>query len=286
MTAVDAKLPHAEVIGTPIAHSKSPLIHGFWLERLHIPAHYEPCHVMPAELADYLGLRRTEREWRGCNVTIPHKEAAVLLVDVLDARASAVGAVNTILHQHDRTLLGTNTDVDGVAEAVAAGGWSRNETNGPAVVLGAGGAARAAFKFLAETGDEVRVLARDPAKARRAAADCGLSARIFPFAAASGAFAGASLLINATQLGMSGQQAMPGFVLDELAAMAPGGVVFDMVYAPLETKLLAAAHAAGLVPVDGLTMLIGQAATAFEKFFGRPPPRECDAELRALLTAA
>jgi shikimate dehydrogenase len=281
MTAGDARLPYAEVIGTPIAHSKSPLIHGFWLHRLHIAAHYEPCHVMPAELADYLGLRRTERAWRGCNVTIPHKEAAVLQVDVLDERAAAVGAVNTIVHQHDRTLLGTNTDVDGVAEAVAAGRWS----SGPAVVLGAGGAARAAFAFLAQAGAEVRVLARDPDKARRAATDCGLDAEVFPFAAASGAFAGAGLLINATQLGMSGQAAMPGFVLDELARMAPGAVVFDMVYAPLETDLLAAARARGLAAVDGLTMLIGQAATAFAKFFGHPPPREFDADLRDLLMA-
>jgi shikimate dehydrogenase len=281
MTAVDAKLPHAEVIGTPIAHSKSPLIHRFWLEQLHIPAHYEACHVMPAELADYLGLRRTEREWRGCNVTIPHKQAAATLVDVLDSRAAAVGAVNTILHEHDRTLLGTNTDVDGVAEAVAAGDWH----GGPAVVLGAGGAARAAFAFLAEAGGDVCVLARDADKASRAAADCGLSARILPFAAGSGAFAGAGLLINATQLGMTGQAAMPGFVLDELDRMAPGAVVFDMVYAPLETELLAAARSRRLVPIDGLTMLIGQAATAFEKFFGRRPPRECDAELRRMLTA-
>jgi shikimate dehydrogenase len=281
MSGADARLPQAEVIGTPIAHSKSPKIHGFWLEKLGIPATYRACHVMPAELVTYLGVRRNDASWRGCNVTIPHKESAALLVDSLDARAAAVGATNTILRQADGTLLGTNTDVDGVEEALCAGGWS----GGPAVVLGAGGAARAAFRYLAGSDAEVRVLARDEAKARRALADCGLSARVDGFAAGSGALAGASLLINATQLGMTGQAPMPDFVLRELAAMAPAAVVFDMVYSPLETALLAAARAGGLTPVDGLTMLLGQAATAFEKFFGRSPPREFDTELRAMLTA-
>jgi shikimate dehydrogenase len=281
MTALDAKLPHAEVIGTPIAHSKSPMIHGFWLGKLGIPAAYRACHVMPAELVTYLGVRRNDPSWRGCNVTIPHKESAALLVDSLDARAAAVGATNAILRQADGTLLGTNTDVDGVEEALRAGRWS----GGPAVVLGAGGAARAAFRYLAGTDAEVRVLARDEAKARRALADCGLSAKVDGFAPGNDALAGASLLINATQLGMTGQAPMPDFVLGELAAMAAAAVVFDMVYAPLETSLLSAARTAGLAPVDGLTMLLGQAATAFAKFFGRSPPREFDAELRAMLTA-
>lgn len=281
MTGGDAKLPHAEVIGTPIAHSKSPLIHGFWLEELGIAARYSRCHVMPAELATYLGVRRNDPSWRGCNVTIPHKESAALLVETLDARAAAVGATNTILRQRDGTLLGTNTDVDGVGEALAAGGWS----GGDAVVLGAGGAARAAFKFLADADARVRVLARNPEKARGAAIDCGLAAEVEAFSPETLALRDATLLINATQLGMAGQEAMPAFVIDALTTMAPGAVVFDMVYAPLETALLSAADRHGLTPVDGLTMLIGQAATAFEKFFGRAPPRDRDAELRTLLTA-
>ena len=281
MTALDTRVPHAEVIGCPIAHSRSPAIHGFWLERLGIAARYQACHVMPAELVSYLGVRRNDPSWRGCNVTIPHKQTAALLVDSLDARAAAVGATNTILRQSDGALLGTNTDVDGIGEALDRAGW----TGDTAVVLGSGGAARAAFAYLAAKSCDVRILARSNAKARAAAAECGLAAAVLPFAAGTGALSGASLLINATQLGMRGEPAMPDFVFDEIAAMDPGAVVFDMVYAPLVTGLLAAATHAGRRPVDGLAMLIGQAATAFTHFFGRPPPREHDAALRALLTA-
>ena len=275
----DAKVPRAEVIGCPISHSRSPAIHGFWLARCGLVARYEACHVMPAELVSYLGVRRHQADWRGCNVTIPHKETAALLVDALDARASAVGATNTILREADGSLLGTNTDVDGVAEALAGA-----DVDGPAVVIGAGGAARAAFVHLAASGRETRVLVRDPAKARRAVAECGLDAQIITLVPDSGGFADAALLINATQLGMSGQSAMPPFVLGDLWMMRPGALVFDMVYAPLETELLAAAAREGLRAVDGLTMLIGQAATAFEHFFGWSPPREHDAELRRMLT--
>lgn len=275
----DARVPRAEVIGCPIAHSRSPMIHGFWLARCGIVARYDAAHVMPAELVSYLGVRRHDADWRGCNVTIPHKQTALLSVDALDARAAAVGATNTILRQPDGTLLGTNTDVDGIAEALRGA-----DAAGPAVVLGAGGAARAAFVHLAASGRETRILARDPAKARRAAAECGLVAQLLPFAPGTDAFVDAALLINATQLGMVRQAAMPGFVLTELAAMGVSGLVFDMVYAPLRTELIEAAEREGLQTADGLTMLIGQAATAFARFFGRPPPREHDAELRRLLT--
>lgn len=131
----------------------------------------------------------------------------------------------------------------------------------------------------------MRVLARTPDKARRAAADCGLAVDVLPFAAGTGAFADATLVINATQLGMTGQQAMPGFVLEEVALLAPGALVFDMVYVPLETALLGAARAHGARTADGLLMLVGQAAVAFERFFGQPPPRQFDGELRERLLA-
>lgn len=282
-----AARPYAEVIGDPIVHSKSPLIHGFWLEKLGIAAEYRACHVRADELAGYFARRREDLAWRGCNVTIPHKESIAPLIDRVDARASAVGAINTVWRDAAGALCGTNTDVDGVEEAVCGRGDSRNTLVGRnAVVIGAGGAARAAFAFLAGSCcASVRVLARSPEKARRAVAECGLAAELLPFQAGSGAFAGADLLINATQLGMKGQDAMPGFVLEELAAMAAGGLVFDMVYAPLETELLKAAARAGLRRSDGLTMLVGQAATAFGKFFGRSPLREQDAKLRRILTS-
>lgn len=273
---------YAEVIGDPIAHSKSPAIHGFWLERLGINAEYRACHVRSAELGDYLAKRRMDPDWRGCNVTIPHKQAVMPFLDEIDVKASRVGAVNTILSHEESRLAGTNTDVDGVDEAIQ----HVEIAGGIAVVLGAGGAARAAFAHLAEAGaEQVRVMARSADKAVRAASECRLEARIFPFAQGSGAFDGASLLINATQLGMESQQSMPPFVLEEIGAMAPGGLVFDMVYTPLETGLLKAARGRGLATSDGLVMLMGQAATAFEKFFGVKPPRDEDAQLRAKLLA-
>lgn len=273
--------PYAEVIGDPIAHSKSPLIHNFWLGKLGIEAEYRACHVRPDELADYLAGRREDATWRGCNVTIPHKENIASLLDGQDAKARTVGAVNTVVHWAGGRLEGTNTDVDGVAAAVD----SRDLTGRTVVIIGAGGAARSAFAFLAGKDCDVRVLARTPEKALHAASERGFKVEAVPFNSVGGSFAGAALVINATQLGMKGQEPMPDFVLAELAGAATDALVFDMVYAPLETALLAAARARGLRTADGLVMLVGQAATAFERFFGRPPPREHDAELRTLLTA-
>jgi len=274
--------PYAEVIGDPIAHSKSPRIHNFWLGKLGIDADYRACHVRADELADYFTQRREDARWRGCNVTIPHKEAIAALIDDADAKVSAIGATNTVFRGAGGRLAGTNTDVDGAGEAVAGASLSGRA----AVVIGAGGAARAAFALLAVAGPaSVRIIARNAAKASQAAGACGLSVDVVPFTMGTGALAGAALVINATQLGMAGQEAMPGFILDELSQMAPDGLVFDMVYAPLETELLAAARRLGVRTSDGLTMLIGQAATAFERFFGQPAPREYDEELRVMLTS-
>jgi shikimate dehydrogenase len=283
MTASNpAARPYAEVIGDPISHSKSPMIHGFWLTRLGIDAEYRACHVRSSELADFLARRRDDADWRGCNVTVPHKEAIARLIDQCDAKASAIGAVNTIVRHSDGRLHGSNTDIDGVADAVGALPLAGRV----AVVIGSGGAARSALAFLAaQDCAAVRILARSSEKARKAAADCGVDADILPFSSGSHALAGASLVINATQLGMVNQQEMPAFVLDELASLAGDALVFDMVYAPLATDLLKAAKARGARTADGLLMLVGQAAVAFERLFGRTPPREHDAELRALLTS-
>lgn len=275
-------LAYAEVIGDPIAHSKSPLIHGFWLEKLGIAADYRRCHVRADELPAYFTARRADPQWRGCNVTIPHKENIADLLDAVDDKVRHIGAANTVYRGEDGSLIGTNTDVDGVAEAVAG-----IELAGKDVcVIGAGGAARAAFSFLSTRRCAcITVLARNPEKAVRVATGCGVFAAGVPFGPNSTAMSEASLLINATQLGMTGQEAMPEFVLAELAELAPDALVFDMVYAPLETALLKAASARGLRTVDGLAMLVGQAAVAFERFFGQPAPRQHDAELRSKLTA-
>ncbi len=274
--------PYAEVIGDPIAHSKSPLIHNFWLKTLAIDAEYRARHVLPGELAGYFAQRRQDPDWRGCNVTIPHKQPTAQLVDECDAKASTIGAVNTVARMQDGRLVGTNTDVDGVEDALS----GLDLAGRHAVVIGAGGAARAAFALLAgKSAASVRVLARSPEKAMRAAGECGLAAQVAPFVPGSGALEGAALVINATQLGMNGQSPMPDFVLNDLGGMAKDGLVFDMVYAPLETRLLRAARELGLNTSDGLTMLVGQAAKAFERFFGQSPPRDRDAQLRAILTS-
>jgi len=273
--------PYAEVIGDPIAHSKSPLIHNFWLGKLGIDAEYRACHVRPDELADYFAQRRADPHWRGCNVTIPHKESIAALVDEIDARTAGIGASNCVWKDGLR-LRATNTDVDGVAEAVA----SRPLTGRGVIVIGGGGAARAAFAHLAQIGgSRVTVLARNAAKAREAAKANGLEISVLPLDQAPSALAGAALLINATQLGMTGQESMPDSVIGALSAMADDGLVFDMVYAPLETELLRAARARLLATSDGLVMLIGQAANAFAHFFGRLPDRSDDAELRGQLTS-
>lgn len=273
--------PYAEVIGDPIAHSKSPLIHNFWLERLGIDAEYKRCHVRPDELPEYFARRRADTAWRGCNVTIPHKEAVGAFLDRLDEKASSVGAVNTVYRSEGLFTCGTNSDVDGVGEAVAGQALEGKKV----VVLGAGGAARSAFAFLSGVGCKTMVVARNVEKASKVVCDFKLDADLAPLAPRSGALDEAALLINATQLGMTGQAAMPAFLLDDLSAMADGALVFDMVYAPLETALLKTAAEIGLLTSDGLTMLVGQAATAFEKFFGCKPPRDQDDELRRILMA-
>ena len=273
--------PYAEVIGDPIAQSKSPVIHNFWLGKLGINADYRACHVKPEELADYFARRRRDPAWRGCNVTIPHKEQVAPFMDGLEAAGAKVGAINTVWPDGKGGLHATNTDVDGVKEALRA-----SDPGGrPAVVIGAGGAARAAFAYLEALGCvSVRVLARNHAKARDTLKDFDLPVTLCPFESGGAGLADAALVINATQLGMAGQTPMPQFVLDQLADTAPDCLVFDMVYAPLETQLLQRASALGRATSHGLTMLVGQARTAFTRFFGAVPDPGDDAELFRRLT--
>ena len=281
---------YAEVIGDPIAQSKSPAIHKFWLGQLGIAADYRACYVTAAGLADYLAARRSDPDWRGCNVTMPHKQAAMALVDELDPLAARVAAVNTVVPGLDGLLRGFNTDVQGFLEPL------KNQLALPhlvrmARVFGAGGAARAIVVALADHGFTIVLAARDPAKARELLDELAphgehhtppldhfADPTDFAFDDRSQLF---DLLVNASPLGMAGQ---PPLAFD-FSHAPPGSVVYDIVTHPHETALLKAARAAGFATVDGLSMLIGQAAAAFEMFFGEPAPREHDAELRALLTA-
>ncbi|PZQ24102.1 MAG: shikimate dehydrogenase [Sphingopyxis macrogoltabida] len=267
--------PYAEVIGDPIAHSKSPLIHGFWLQALGIDGDYRRTHVTPGDLPAYIEQRRADPDWRGCNVTIPHKLAVMDLVDDPGDIRGTIGAMNTVVRQPGGALIGTNTDAAGFYAPLA----ETDLTGAPVAVVGAGGAARAVLFALARAGvGHVTILNRSPLKAMGLLATFGLKGDV---AGLDTPLPPAALLVNASSLGMTGQ---PPLDID-LSPLPADAIVYDLVYAPLQTCLLKAAEARGLGTVDGLDMLIGQAALAFELFFGRSPPEGRDDELRALLTA-
>ncbi|APW74042.1 shikimate dehydrogenase family protein [Sphingopyxis granuli] len=275
MSGIPPAPPYAEVIGDPIAHSKSPLIHTFWLEALGIAGDYRRAHVRPDGLAAYIAERRADPDWRGCNVTIPHKVAVMDLVDDPGNIRGTIGAMNTVVRQPDGALIGTNTDAAGFYAPLA----ELDLEGAPVAVVGAGGAAHAVLFALARAKvGPVTILNRSPLKAMGLLVAFGLKGDVV---ALDAPLPPAALLVNASSLGMIGQ---PPLDLD-LAPLPEGAIVYDLVYAPLRTGLLAAAEARGLDTVDGLDMLIGQAALAFELFFGRPPPEGRDDELRALLTA-
>ncbi len=266
-------MTYAEVIGDPIAHSKSPLIHGFWLEKLGLAGDYRATRVVSDDLGAFFAQREQDPAWRGCNVTVPHKLAVLDHVpDPGDVRG-AIGAVNTVFRGEDGALVSTNTDAAGFLSPIA----DLDLSGRPIVVVGAGGAARAVLFALSRAGvGRVSLLNRTPLKGAALLAQFGLKGEALPLTARLPA---AALLVNASVLGMAGQ---PPLDLD-LGPLADDAIVYDIVYAPLVTPLLAAAQARGLETVDGLEMLVGQAALAFELFFGAAPPREHDEELRARL---
>ncbi|WP_439567110.1 shikimate dehydrogenase family protein [Sphingopyxis sp.] len=267
-------VPFAEVIGDPIAQSKSPLIHGFWLRELGLEGDYRRAHVTPDDLAAYVAERHADPAWRGCNVTLPHKLAVMDLVEDPGNIRGTIGAMNTVVRQPDGALIGTNTDAAGFYAPLA----ELDLGGAPVAVVGAGGAARAVLFALARAGvGHVTILNRSPLKAMGLLATFGLKGEVVGLDAA---LPPAALLVNSSSLGMTGQ---PPLDLD-LSSLADDAIVYDLVYAPLQTGLLRAAAARGLDTVDGLDMLIGQAALAFELFFGAAPPEGRDDELRALLT--
>ena len=266
---------YAEVIGDPIGHSKSPVIHKFWLSKLGIEGDYRTCHVRPDDLPDFVARRRIDPDWRGCNVTIPHKIAVMDLVDDPGDVRGSIGAMNTVLRDPQNNLTGTNTDAAGFYAPLATVALS----GAPIVVVGTGGAARAVLFALGKANvGPVTMVARSPLKGAALLSQFVLKGNVQGMEAP---LPPAALLVNASSLGMVGQ---PAYTPD-LSPLPSDAIVYDLVYAPLETPLLAAAHDAGIDTVDGLEMLIGQAAFAFELFFGEPAPREHDDELRALLTA-
>lgn len=273
---MSATLPYAEVIGDPIAHSKSPAIHNFWLGKLGIEAEYRKTHVKPDELAAYFLKRRADPDWLGCNVTIPHKVAVMDYVSDPGKVGEVIGAMNTIACETDGPLIGTNTDAGGFLAPLQAVGWKGKSV----CIIGAGGAARAILYALDAIGvTDIAIMARDASKGNALLDRAGVKGRVIGMDAP---LPPVDLLVNSSPLGMAGK---PPLQVD-LAPLPAHSVVYDIVYAPLDTPLLLAARARGLAAIDGLEMLIGQAALAFDIFFDAQPPREHDAELRALLMAA
>lgn len=261
---MDSPAPRAFVIGHPIAHSRSPLLHGFWLRSLGLAGSYERVDVAPANLTGFVR-SLADAGWVGGNVTIPHKTAVMALVDDLDVDAEAIGAVNTLWLEGGR-LVGGNTDAIGFVANLdeEAPGWD-DGAGRRAVVLGAGGAARAVLHGLRRRGFEVVVANRTEASA------VALAARFRGEAVAwdrlSARLAMADVVVNTTSLGMAGQ---PPLRLD-LSALHDQAVVCDIVYVPLETALLQSARARGLRAVGGLGMLLHQAVPGFARWFGVTP---------------
>lgn len=266
------------VIGWPITHSRSPIIHGYWLKKYGIEGSYTKEAVKPEDLAAFLG-SLAAKGYAGCNVTVPHKEAAYALADVKDASTVAAGAANTLWLKGGR-LRAANTDTYGFMTHlnVSAPGWFEREA--PVCILGAGGAARAIVMGFLEAGcTEVRVCNRSRDRSQDLANHFGSSVRALDWEQREQASSDACVIVNTTTLGMIGQ---PALDLD-VSKLAPDCVVADIVYVPLETPLLTAARARGLRTVDGLGMLLHQAAPGFQKWFGVKP--EVTPELRALVEA-
>lgn len=270
-------VPRACVMGHPVAHSRSPMIHGYWLRTLGIPGGYDLKDVAPEAFADFL-THLSAHGYVGGNVTVPHKEAAYQLVQRRDAAAEAIGAVNTVWLENG-ALIGGNSDTHGFISNLddRAPGWDVPGCR--AVVLGAGGAARSAAYALITRGIEVALVNRTLARAEELAAHFGPQVRAHTLDALARLLPEADLLVNTTSCGMVGK---PPLVID-LAPLKRSAVVYDVVYVPLETELLGAARSRGHRTVDGLGMLLQQAGFGFQKWFGAVP--KVTAELRQLVEA-
>lgn len=272
LVAEAAGRPFAAIVGWPVEHSRSPALHGYWLKQHRIDGHYGRLPVQPqrAALEELVAFLKRTPNARGCNLTLPHKIEIMPLLDRIDPVARRIGAVNTVVKRKDGTLEGRNTDGFGFLEALGynAPHWSAEA--GPVLVLGAGGAARAVVASLIDAGvPELRLVNRT----RQTAVELGVAFTpddgrrivIGSWAERSALVEGTTLLVNTTSLGMKGQ---PPLDID-LAALPHEAVVYDIVYVPLETGLLAAARARGNRCVDGLGMLLHQGRPGFEAWFGR-----------------
>ncbi|MBA84132.1 shikimate dehydrogenase [Thalassobius sp. S69A] len=273
------KIPLAGVIGSPIGHSKSPRLHGHWLKKYGLPGHYIPMEVAPDDLETVL---RTlpKAGFVGANITVPHKEAALEIADVITDRATLIGAANTLIFREDGKIHADNTDGYGFLENLRQGAPEWDPVSGPAVVLGAGGAARAILASLLSAGvPEILLTNRTKIRAEALQQEFGARITVVDWVQAGNVMEDAALLVNTTSLGMTGSPELR-IPLDGLNS---GAVVTDIVYAPLKTRLLQVAEEIGCHTVDGLGMLIYQAVPGFERWFGQRP--EVDEEIRRIMLA-
>jgi len=274
----DNRTPRACIAGWPVAHSRSPLIHGYWLRSLAVAGQYDRAAVPPGTFVQFAATIG-ENGLVGANVTVPHKEAAFAVCDKLTANAADLGAVNTLWRENG-ALCGDNTDIAGFLLNLdeQAPDWRRDAA--AAVVIGAGGAARAVISGLLARGvEKIAVVNRTLERAERLAAHFGRMTSAHAPKALPRLLERAGLLINSSSLGMAGQPALD----IDLSPLRSEAIVVDLVYVPLETPLLAAARSRGLRAVEGLGMLLHQAAPGFERWFGARP--SVTAELRALIEA-
>jgi shikimate dehydrogenase len=269
----------AGVMGWPVSHSRSPVIHNHWIKQSGLTGAYGLFPVKPSQLETAIrGIKALGIA--GCNITLPHKVNAMQFVDWVDPLAIRMGAINTIVVQADGALHGFNNDGYGFIQSLreAQPNWKAN--SGPAVVLGAGGAARAVIVALIDSGaTEIRLLNRTLSKAEDLARDFGEAVRAFPWVERENALHGSALLVNTTSLGMHGESPLV-IALNQLPVSA---IVSDVIYIPLETPLLAAARLRGNITVNGLGMLLHQARPAFKAWFDVMP--EVTSELRDTIIA-
>ena len=274
------KIPLAGVIGSPIAHSRSPALHGYWLQRYKIRGFYIPMDVAQADLREVLATL-PKMGFVGLNVTIPHKETVIGLADIVTDRAALIGAANTLIFRKDGKVFADNTDGSGFIANLRqeAPGWA--PAVGPAVVFGAGGAARAVVAALLEVGvPEIRIANRTRARAEAIRSDFGAKVHVHDWVQAGNLLDDATTVVNTTALGMTGK---PEFRVP-LDALNPHALVTDLVYTPLRTGFLDQAAEIGCTVVDGLGMLLHQAAPGFERWFGTRP--EVDQATRAAVLSA
>ncbi len=261
------KVPLAGVIGHPVAHSRSPRLHAHWLRALGIRGHYVPMDVAPADL-DQVVRALPKAGFVGVNITIPHKEKVLEVADLITDRATLIGAANTLIFRKDGRIHADNTDGFGFIENLRRGAPGWNPRAGAVAVLGAGGAARAIVASLLDAGvPEIILTNRTRARAEAIKQDFGTRIRVEDWVQAGNVIEDADTVVNTTSLGMAGQPELRV----PLDGLRPGMVVTDLVYNPLQTRLLRVAAEMGCITVDGLGMLIYQAIPGFERWFGERP---------------